>query len=144
MDTNATPGRDFLIGAAVHSDDRVVVAGTVADGANGRIWIRQYQANGAIDWTQSPAGIGGATAVSVNQHHDIAVAGFITNAAGDRDTWTTRYTVQGAPVWTQTFDGGGTRDEGYGVVIAKDGAIYSAGLVGISGAQTWLTKYTTN
>src|SRR5262249_39728437 len=41
MDASAAPGKDFEIGVAVHSDDRLVTAGTITLGTDTRIIVRQ-------------------------------------------------------------------------------------------------------
>lgn len=87
---------DVGYGVAVDADGNVVVvASEYIAGSVDNMWVRKYAANGDELWTswyRGPAsGVDAARGVAIDSDGNIAVAGYESTDAQDRNTWVRKY-----------------------------------------------------
>jgi cysteine-rich repeat protein len=134
---------------AAASDGTVFVAGYGNDADEARdAWVRRYSATGEPLWTQTHAGAGGANdeirGLLLDDAGNLFATGYQSTSAG-LDAWLRNYNLQGAEVWTRTYDGpaSGT-DVFHAASFDADGNLVVGGYHGVTGegADVLLRKYT--
>jgi len=131
-------------GLAVDTAGNVLVVGTAQAAGGSDVWLRKYDASGAMLWTQTYDGVAGTAegwGVAVDSAGNVAVIGVELTAAGDSDIWVRKYDSAGTPLWSRTHGGAAGGDDSAGR-IATDAAgnIVVAGSEGIVlGGLGWVT-----
>lgn len=144
----AADNNDSVYGVAADSNGNVIAVGEVFDAAQGdNVWVRKYSPDGSIQWTEVfHGGITAdvANAVAVNDADDIFVAGSSFTLDDGTDTWLRRYSPDGTPQWTRTFNGGANdADAALGVAVDGAGNVVVAGFITTPTAERdiWVRKY---
>jgi uncharacterized delta-60 repeat protein len=136
-------GDDFGQSVATSSDGSVYFAGysygdsidgqAINGGADG--FVTKYTADGIKAWTRLAGGAGYDQGQSVATGADgsVYIAGYTYSNSidgqasnGDADGFVTKYTADGAKVWTR-LAGGVSGDYGHSVATGADGSVYVAG-----------------
>jgi|GEM_PF-5879292 len=142
-------GGNYGYGIAVGSDGAVYITGqTSSTGAgNYDLMLAKYTAAGALSWTKTLGGVGAdyGQGVAVGSDGAIYVTGQLDRTgAGSYGLMLAKYTAEGALSWAKTL--GGTRTEnGNGIAVGSDGAVYVTGQTNSAGAGSYdlmLAKYT--
>ena len=120
-------GRNIAIGA----DGSVYVSGfTASTGAGGNdLLIAKYNSGGALDWAKTLGGDGHdfGWGITTGADGSLYVTGQTTSTgAGGNDLLVAKYNTTGVLDWVKTLGGVGN-DDGQGIVIGSDDAIYVAG-----------------
>jgi hypothetical protein len=136
--TEAAPDGAFAISG---DDSSVYVAGFVSGALPGQsplgqldVFLRKYDANGAIVWTRQfgTAGSDSALAVAVEDGF-VYVGGFTTGtfpgqtSFGGTDAFVAKFSSQGSQIWLSQF-GTAAVDQIYGVAPDKQGGVAVAGV----------------
>ena len=129
-------GYDVAVGA----DDQIVAVGTRnEDGAGYSIWMRAYDSDGGIAWTeQVPQSIAGtdnrAQAVTLDDDGTIYVGGLEGVNGSNSRAWLRRYDAEGNAGWTVTREGGANGMNAYrGLALAADGDVIAVGVGSVPG-----------
>jgi uncharacterized delta-60 repeat protein len=131
---------------AVAPDGMVYVAGHEdAPDEGGHIWVRKYTPGGTVVWTRTHSGDSAedrAHGVAVGSGGGVYVTGFKT-IGGDSRIWLRKYTSGGGVAWTKKYNQEAFYDNGQGVAVSPNGAIYVAGSVYVTGEgqNIWIRKY---
>jgi uncharacterized delta-60 repeat protein len=152
---------DFASSAAIQSDGKIVVAGTVKSGSRNVFALVRYKADGTLDTSfdsngkvLTDVGTGDAycNSVAIQPDGRIVVAGYARNGSND-DIALVRYKADGS--LDTNFGSGGTvltdidgdnTEAAYSVAIQSDGKIVAAGShsVGNNNNDFALVRYDTN
>ncbi|MBL8741886.1 MAG: hypothetical protein JNK04_12350, partial [Myxococcales bacterium] len=140
---------DSAFAISADGSNNVVIAGfesTAAQAANA--FIRKYNANGDVLWTQTNSGAAGlndiAYGVDVDANGAVVVTGFVSVANDTADVWTRKYTSAGTTLWTTTYNGNADIDDiGYAVATDANANVFVAGREVANGpiVRSWLRKY---
>ncbi len=140
---------DSAFAVAADGSNNVVLAGfesTAAQGANA--FIRKYNSNGDVLWTQTNSGAAGlndvAYGVDIDASGAVVVGGFISVANDTADVWTRKYSATGSTMWTTTFNGSADIDDvGYALATDASANVLVAGREVANGpiVNAWLRKY---
>jgi uncharacterized delta-60 repeat protein len=130
-------------------DDAVVVAGYVSHGGFNRdVWLRKYDLDGDVLWTQTwdngSSGEEAGYGVAVRPDGTIAVAGMTPIIATNQDVFLGVWDGSGALQWYRQFGGQAfLDDEGLAVASDADGNLVIAGFRGASetDGDIYLRKY---
>lgn len=140
---------DAARGVAIDGVNNIVVVGEVFDVVQGTdIWVRSYNGNGIVNWTQTYHAVSSDNAygVAVAPNDDIYVAGSSFTPTAGRDIWLRRYSSDGTPgpIYTENGDAD-THDVAYAIAVDPTGDLLVAGYVTTvtNGRDIWLRKYTT-
>ncbi|MCA9707600.1 MAG: hypothetical protein KDK70_17235 [Myxococcales bacterium] len=95
---------------AAAADGTVFVGGYQNDATEAHdAWLRRYSTTGEMLWTQSHAGPGGGNdeirGLLLDDAGNLYAMGYQSTAAAGLDAWLRNYNLQGAEVWTRTYDG---------------------------------------
>lgn len=130
MGIESTDEADFATGVAVDGDGNVLVSGTErVDMQEFDIWLRKYDGDGNILWTQGHDGpVSGndtADAVLVDGNGDVYLVGDEEVAANDPESWIRKYDTDGNELWTATvpnvfFSRGVIDGDGNPVLVGVD------------------------
>jgi len=150
--SDVVPGPEVLDdrgqGVAIDADDAVIVAGYVSNGGFNRdVWLRRYDEDGDVVWTQTwdngnnaeDAGFG----VTVRPDGMIAVAGMTPVIATNQDVFLSLWDGTGALVWIKQFGGQAyLDDQGLAVAADADSNLVVAGFRGATrtDGDIWLHK----
>ncbi|MCL4233656.1 MAG: Ig-like domain-containing protein [Deltaproteobacteria bacterium] len=137
-------------GVDVDADGNIYVTGHETVGAaDTDIWVRKYDPDGEILWTESWGG--GADSqdrgndVAVGPNGEIYVVGFVISTATSADIFIRRMDpADGSEIWTDTVDvDNGSTEEANAVAVDSAGNVYVAGSIPVTGESTniWLRKY---
>jgi hypothetical protein len=139
---------------AVDPDGRVYLAGSIQLAADGKAQaiIRFLNNKGAVDWTVSVLGTGGATPWEDGARSIVYDAASVTLVAGgtrwtgpnhQADAWLARYIPCGGVTWSRTVLATAYCDAIYGVAVAPNGNIYAAGRRGNSkgNGDLWVGRF---
>ena len=142
-------GNDAFQAITLADSDGVYVAGytAVADMTNDA-WVRKIDRFGAELWTNS-FDAPGATSTVINRvatdgDGALLVVGYHDTMAQGNDLLVRKYSPDGMPVWTRSYDGAAmSNDYGYGVAVADEGYIYVTGseTTAGEGLNMWLGRY---
>jgi len=142
---------DAASGVAVDPKGRIYVVGEISNGTGQDIWIRKYRPNGDKLWTRTvdgPAGgWDGAWGVAVDDKGRVYVVGFTEVGGEGRNVWVRRYRPDGGKLWTKSFNGATSKDDGaYGAAVDSKGRIIVVGYTTAAGLQqnAWVRKYKPN
>ncbi len=135
---------------AAAADGTVFVAGYGTDAAEARdAWVRRYSAAGAPLWTQTHAGAGGGNdeirGLLLDDGGNLFATGYQSTASTGFDAWLRSYSLQGAEVWTRTYDGpASVTDVFHAASFDAEGNLVVGGYHGVPGeaADVLLRKYT--
>jgi cysteine-rich repeat protein len=136
---------------AAAADGTVFVAGYGTDAAEARdAWVRRYSAGGESLWTQTHAGAGGDNdeirGLLLDDSGNLFATGYQSTVSNGLDAWLRNYNLQGAEVWTRTYDGpASTTDVFHAASFDAVGNLVVGGYHGVAGegADVLLRKYTT-
>ena len=136
---------------AAAADGTVFVAGYGTDAAEARdAWLRRYSAAGEPLWTQTHAGAGGANdeirGLLLDDGGNLFAAGYESTASTGLDAWLRSYNLQGAEIWTRTYDGpASSTDVFHAARFDGAGNLVVGGYHGVTdeAADVLLRKYTT-
>lgn len=128
---------------AVDKDGNAYVTGYIrVDGQWNNVWVRKYDHNGKIEWTDTYNGLANnndeGRGIAVDKDGNSYVAG--TSVVGSKQNlWVRKYSPNGKTMWTDdTYSAGA----GNGITVDKDGNAY---VVGETTSASILTrKYDTN
>lgn len=134
---------------AASADGTVFVAGYGTDAAEARdVWIRRYAAGGEPLWTQTYAGAGGGNdeirGLLLDGSGNLFATGYESTASTGLDAWLRNYNLQGAEVWTRTYNGpASTTDVFHSASFDASGNLVVGGYQGVTGeaADVLLRKY---
>jgi len=95
-----------------------------------------YSREGALLWTNRYDGhnhnVDRATALAVGPEGNVYVTGYSTNSFSGYDFATIAYTSVGLPLWTNTYDGPGHRnDQASCIAVEPNGTVYVSGFATI-------------
>lgn len=139
---------DSAADAAVDAFNNVVVVGEVFDAVEGvNLWVRSYNGNGQVNWTDTYHGVTSdrAFGVAIAENTDIWVAGSSFTLGEGRDIWLRRYDADGTPGEIYTVNGDDDNaDEALGIAIDPNGDLLVVGYITTvaNGRDIWLRKYT--
>ena len=136
---------------AAAADGTVFLAGYDTDAAEARdAWLRRYSAEGEPLWPQSHAGPGGANdeirGLLLDDDGTLYAMGYQSTATTGLDAWLRSYNLQGAEVWTRTYDGpASVTDVFHAASFDAEGNLVVGGYHGVAGegADVLLRKYST-
>jgi len=136
-------------GIAVDGMGNVYVTGSeVVTGEGRNIWVRKYNSNGDELWTRTHNGAENTEdrgyAIAVDGSGNLFVTGFERATATESDNiWVRKYDSSGNVVWTKTYNGSDSFDEGHGIALDESGNIYVAGFEFVTGEgyNIWVRKY---
>jgi cysteine-rich repeat protein len=113
--------------------------------------VRKIDRFGAEQWSSTFDAPGATNTVIARVATDpdgsLIVVGHHDTMANGNDLLVRKYTPDGMPVWTRSYDGPAMgNDYGYGVAVANDGYIYVTGSEATAGegANMWLGRYDTD
>ncbi|MEM6991777.1 MAG: hypothetical protein AAF721_14820 [Myxococcota bacterium] len=124
---------------AVGADDQIVAVGTRAEAAGYSIWVRAYDSDGGISWTeQVPQTVAGtdnrAQAVAVDSTGTIYVGGYEWVGGSNSRAWLRQYDAGGTAGWTVTREGSANGLDMYrSLAFAANGDVVAVGLGTIAG-----------
>lgn len=135
---------------AAGADGTVFVAGYGTNAEEARdAWVRRYSAQGEPLWTQTHAGAGGANdeirGLLLDDGGNLYATGYQSTASTGLDAWLRSYNLQGAEVWTETYDGpASVTDVFHAASFDAVGNLVVGGYHGVAGegADVLLRKYT--
>ncbi|MHA1569013.1 MAG: Ig-like domain-containing protein [Alphaproteobacteria bacterium] len=142
-------GDDIGYAIAVNEEGEVFVTGsTTGSGPDVDIWLRKYNAEGDVVWTELIGGLAGLS----DQGHGIAMwesgvylAGTMNELSGESsDIWTASYTANGDSLWWESHGGNAhLADNGFGVALDELGCVYVVGYEVVYGESSniWLRRY---
>ncbi len=127
-------GDDRGRAVAIDSEDNIIAVGnTFKNGENQNVWIRKYNADGALLWTETfdgPPSLGDrGYAVAVDSEDNIVVGGSEYHAIGLNDLWVGKYDADGNFLWDYRYDNAAGNDVVRGVAIGSKDDIFIAGEV---------------
>jgi len=145
-------GEDRGFGLALDvSAQAVYVTGfTTVDGTDRDILVQRYHLEtGELVWTEA---IDGGTLgedmgehIAVDGDGNVIVTGVIATADQGTDAWLAKYSPQGNPIWTTTYDHAAGEDKGAGVAVFADDSIIVVGHVEQDGVEhAWLQRFDTD
>ncbi|MEM6989061.1 MAG: hypothetical protein AAF721_01145 [Myxococcota bacterium] len=139
---------DSAFAAAIDSVNNVIVVGEVFDVVEGtNSWVRSYNGNGQINWTQTYHNVttDRAHGVVVAPNDDIYVAGSTFTNTDGRDIWIRQFDPDGTPgpIFTENGDDD-DHDEAFGIAMDPAGDLLVAGYTTTmaNGRDIWVRKYT--
>ncbi|MCA9711208.1 MAG: hypothetical protein KDK70_35550, partial [Myxococcales bacterium] len=141
----AAMGIDAGNDVAIGPDDSIVVVGYEGTGGMSTMaWIRQYDAAGTTQWTETwmGAGLTTARAVDVGGSGEVVVSGSTTG-----DIFVLGYSPQGDLSWERTVTSGVALpfSGGYGVAVDEAGDAFVIGqLDQPDGRNIWIRRYDVN
>lgn len=149
-DTVSSGGSNNEEGHGITTDamGNVIATGYLWAGGDAQdIWVRKYDADGDVQWTQSYGGAAGGrdegNGVAADSAGNVVVVGHETTGT-ERDIWVRKYDAAGSEVWTQTYNAPqNENDSARGVAIDGDDAVIVAGSVsgGVQFDNIWVRKY---
>jgi uncharacterized delta-60 repeat protein len=108
-------------------------SGMGVDNVGNFITIKYNPADGAIVWVRYYKGanegypFSEANAIAVDNAGGVYVTGYMTNANGDDDFATVKYTTDGDSCWDATYDGGFGQDVACAIAVDNSGGVYVTG-----------------
>jgi cysteine-rich repeat protein len=141
---------DSAYGVDLDDAGDIFVAGMVQQtDTNKDIWVRKYEPDGGVSWTQIVAGENNLNDigfdVAVDNANNVVVAGRIYVDGNGQDMWIRKFSNNlGAELWTRTFNGSDdSHDEARSVAVDADDNVFVAGIEDAAGAglDGWLRKY---
>lgn len=145
-------GNDQILGVALDDEGAAYVAGyeNAADMTPNGL-LRKVDTFGADLWISSFDAPGAMTTVvqrvTVDEAGSVIVVGYADTMADSNDVMLRKYTPDGMPVWTRSYNGAaGGSDVGMGVAATSAGSLYIVGYesVAAEGTNMWLGKYDTD
>ncbi len=141
---------DEGMAVAAAADGTVFVAGYDSDaGDKHNAWLRRYTAAGSPLWTQTYAGSGGGNdeirGLLLDTSGNLYATGYESTVDTGLDAWLRNYNLQGATVWTRTYNGpAGVTDVFNSTSFDSGGNLVVGGYHGVAGegADVLLRKYT--
>lgn len=136
-------------GVAFDGEGNVIVVGYIVDVVSAPdIWVRKYDPDGAVLWTQvfdPSAGLDDrGYGVDVDAMGNIAVAAEVGVDATTSDTWVALLDPDGTVVWSVTDDGPqNNNDIAEDVAVDSTGAVWAVGSMRSAANDTdiWVAKY---
>jgi|GEM_PF-2036955 len=136
-------------GITVDGSGNVYVAGYErVSGEESNVWVRKYDADGNVVWTQTYNGVDNdrdiGLDVAVDGSGNVFVIGYETVTGQDKNIWIRKYDGDGNEIWTKTHDGPANGwDSGQGIAVDGSGSVYVTGFETVSGqlANVWVRKY---
>jgi uncharacterized delta-60 repeat protein len=130
----------------VDGSGNVYVAGWARGVGSGADYATiKYNASGVKQWSVIDQGPGGGDdkiwAMAIDSSNNIYVTGSYTNAAGDTDIHTVKYSSGGVELWSANYSAG-AGDAGFAIQVDASGNVYVAGRSGASGSYNYrVLKY---
>jgi len=140
---------DAFQGIALTDGDGVFIGGytTNAD-MTYDAWVRSVDRFGGEQWTNTFDAPGATatviTRVATDPDGSLLVVGYHDTMANGQNILVRKYSVDGVPIWTRSYDGPAMgNDYGYGVQATDDGQIYVTGTESVAGegSNMWLGNY---
>jgi len=142
---------DIGYGVAIGPDGFLYVVGQQSLGSHVDVFVRKYDAEGTVLWTQTYDGpahkndIGHD--VAVDAMGNVYVVGEVdaaSSGAYSSKIWLRKYNASGVIQWTMTQAGAPGHNVGSGVAVDAEGNLYAIGRLEVDGHSTdiWVNKYT--
>lgn len=140
---------DEAYGIAVDAEGNIYLTGAISvDGpADQDIWVRKYDADGNVIWTETVGGSADSqdrgTDVAIGPNGELYVVGWLINTVSSVDIFIRRYDpADGSILWTDMPDFSNS-DAANAVVVDAVGNLYVAGEISETGEgiNVWLRKY---
>ena len=124
---------DYGHGVAYGGDGEIYVAGYIVNLGEGQeVWLRKYNSQGGIDWTETHNGSANGedigTDVAVDEEGNAYVTGWESVVAAGSNVWVRKYNSSGGKEWTETHNGVAILDDGgMGIALGPEGMVHVAG-----------------
>lgn len=122
------------VSRSVPGTTNVVVAGATINSSNGTydIFVEKLNSSGSVLWSQTYNGAGNgndiATDVRVATNGEIYVAGtYYKDATDSCNAIVIKYSPAGAQRWTATYNGSGSRNDGYSSLLVNGATVVAVG-----------------
>ncbi len=127
-------GDDRGRAVAIDSEDNIIAVGhTFKNGQDQNVWIRKYDPDGEVLWTETfdgPPSLGDrGRAVAIDSEDNIVVAGSEYHGIGLNDLWVGKFDSDGNLLWTFSQDNALGTDILRGVAIGEKDDIFVTGEV---------------
>lgn len=142
--------RGFGLALDVAAGAVYVTGFTTVDGTDRDILVQRYDLEtGELVWTDAidggPLGEDMGEHIAVDGDGNVIVTGVITTADQGSNMWLAKYSPQGNPIWTQTYDHAGGEDKGAGVAVFADDSIIVVGRAEEADVgHAWLQRFDTD
>lgn len=129
----AVSGSDVCTDGVLDAAGNIYVACITQEVANVYTgWVRRYDTNGTVDWTEQlpwrPSGI------ALDGEENILLTGFVD--AGTLDIIVSKYDSSFTEIWSRTINGPSAgSDFGHDVVADADGNVYMIGTIAVTNQQ---------
>jgi hypothetical protein len=136
---NGANSNDIGYAAAIDpATDEILIGGDEWEvGQSTNAFVRKFDVDGSVLWTQTYNNENSADAVyglAVDDSGDVVAAGSSWAAGVSHDMWLRKHDLDGATVWTQTWNGvASSEDRARGVAIDSQGAIVVSGHSWVAG-----------
>jgi len=112
------------------TDGSIYVVGdtTSAGAGSSDLFVAKYSVTGALEWKNTLGGgsLDYGSGVSVGSDGSVYVTGYTAIGTGSYDLLVAKYTANGALAWKKKL-GGARDDQGFGIVVGADDAVYVSG-----------------
>ncbi len=137
---------EFAYGITVDDEGRAYVAGDLFT-VTRDFWVRQYEADGALGWTQvldDGAGSNDGARSIVWDGNELYAVGYRVVAAQSNNIWIRSFATDGTPGWTASYNSAVSgSDVGTGVAVDRSGNVLASGVhaVIMQSSNIWGGKY---
>lgn len=137
-ETTAPAG--YVADMAVDSRNNILVVGFYGTGFGYTTRTTKYSSAGALLWVDRSISAMAAE-VAVDDYDNVIVTGMSGDYHLGHDFLTIKFSSAGTPIWTMTYDGGGTDDQARAVTVDAHGSVI---VTGDSSGSATTVKYVTD